>query len=263
MKILNETLMIMPEPVSITPDWPVPAHVKVVSTTRTGGFSLSPFDSFNLALHTADDESRVAKNRKLLREYFHLPAEPVWLNQVHGAKVISLDDSAADTSVLIDADASFTTQPNKVCAVMTADCLPVFITDIKGSVVAIAHAGWKGLLAGVITATLNRLDIDHRDILVWLGPAIGPDAFVVGDEVRALFAAKGGEYESAFTAGSDAGSWYCDIYQLARSELANLGVGQVYGGDQCTYGDEEKFYSYRRDGELTGRQAHCIWMSQP
>ena len=255
--------MTMPEPVSVVPNWPAPDHVKVVSTTRIGGFSQAPFDSFNLALHTADDSSRVEQNRARLREYFHLPSEPVWLNQVHGAEVISLDEENVDPSVLIDADASFTRRDNQVCAVLTADCLPVFITDTSGSVVAIAHAGWKGLLAGVITATLRRLAIDYRDILVWLGPAIGPDAFVVGDEVKALFAEKGDEYLSAFSAEDDAGFWRCNIYQLARSELANLGIGQVYGGNECTYVDAKRFYSYRRDGENTGRQAHCIWMNHP
>lgn len=250
----------MAEPVSLIPDWPAPAHVKLVSTTRNGGCSFPPYESFNLALHTRDDAANVTKNRAKLMQYFHLPSAPVWLNQVHGPRVVSLD-GLADTSKVFDADASWTRQENTVCAVLTADCLPVFITDIKGSVVAIAHAGWRGLLAGIITETIKSLNLKRQDILVWLGPAIGPEAFVVGSDVAALFGEKQRYYLSAFAEDST-GDWRCDLYQLARIELSHLGIEQVYGGDFCTYTDSGQFYSYRRDGENTGRQAHCIWLSR-
>ena len=187
-------------PVSLLPDWPAPHHVKTISTTRGGGYSQSPYDSFNLALHTNDEQLHIIENRALLREHFHLPAEPIWLNQVHGNHVVSLDDEQVTVSTPIKADASWTTLTNKVCAVLTADCLPVFFTDIKGSTVAIAHAGWKGLSAGVITETVNSLSVANEDVLVWFGPAIGSHAFIVGGEVKDTFVAKSESYSSAFTA---------------------------------------------------------------
>ena len=251
----------MSEPVSIIPDWPAPDHVKIISTTREGGFSLAPYDSFNLALHTNDDKTHVEKNRAKLRQHFHLPSEPVWLNQIHSSVVVSLDDDLINTSMIINADASSTKQTNRVCAVLTADCLPVFITDVKGSVVAIAHAGWKGLLAGVISETVKSLGVDNQDLLVWFGPAIGSESFVVGNDVKALFGDKGSEYLQAFRESGDAGFWHCDLYRLARIELTHLGIKKVYGGDLCTYRDDGRFFSYRRDGENTGRQAHCIWLT--
>lgn len=248
----------MTSPVSIAPDWPAPAHVKTVSTTRIGGCSLTPYDSFNLALHTDDETDRVLRNRVVLREYFHLPAEPVWLNQVHGNQVVLLENLPGP-SVTIDADASLTRQAGRVCAVMTADCLPVFLSDREGSVVAIAHAGWKGLLAGVITETVEAMAVEPGEVLVWLGPAIGEQAFIVGGEVRQAFEEKDARYLAAFRPESE-NHWLCDIYQLARIELSMLGIEHVYGGGLCTYTDEKQFYSYRRDGAETGRMAHCIWI---
>ena len=234
--------------------------MKLISTTRIGGYSQPPYDNFNLALHTNDDKANVEKNREKLRQHFQLPSEPVWLNQVHGSKVISLDEDVSDVATVIAADASWATQDNKVCAVLTADCLPVFITDVKGSVVAVAHAGWKGLLAGVITKTVETLAVDSQKLLVWLGPAISSEAFVVGSDVRSAFSEKGSGYLSAFE-DEAAGFWRCDLYQLARIELMQLGIEQIYGGGLCTFTDSRRFYSYRRDGENTGRQAHCIWLN--
>lgn len=248
-------------PITLTPDWPAPNHVKLLSTTRLGGYSQAPFDSFNLSSRTSDDKTSVDKNRAKLREHFCLPSEPLWLNQLHGNKVVSLDDPLIDSSSIINADASWSKQNNTVCAVLTADCLPVFMTDTKGSVVALAHAGWKGLLAGIITETVNVLGVEHQDILVWLGPAIGQQAFVVGDDVREAFSEKADFYLPAFNP-EKAGFWQCDLYQLARFELAHSGVEQVYGGGLCTHTDVKRFYSYRRDGKNTGRQAHCIWLNQ-
>ena len=221
---------------------------------------MSPYDSLNLALHTNDDRTNVEENRRRLHKHFNLPSEPVWLNQVHGNHVASLDENLIGPESVMSADASYSTQRGKVCAVLTADCLPVLITDINGSVVAVAHAGWKGLLAGVISSTLEALAVNRCDILVWLGPAIGAEAFIVGSEVRALFGEKAKDYLAAFQ-GEAGGRWFCDIYQLARIELAKLGVEQVYGGGFCTFTDQERFYSYRRDGENTGRMAHCIWLN--
>ena len=246
--------------VSLQPDWPAPKQVRLISTTRGGGCSLSPYDSLNLALHTNDDKTNVEENRRRLHKHLNLPSEPVWLNQVHGKHVASLDDNLMGSGSVINADASYSTQRGKVCAVLTADCLPVLITDINGSVVAAAHAGWKGLLAGVISSTVEVLAVKRRDILVWLGPAIGAEAFIVGSEVRTLFGEKAKDYLAAFQSEAE-GRWFCDLYQLARIELAKLGVEQVYGGEFCTFTDKKRFYSYRRDGENTGRMAHCIWLN--
>ena len=247
-------------PVSIDINWPVPDNVRVISTTRSGGVSQSPFDSFNLGLHTADNSQDVLKNRATLVNYFNLPAEPVWLNQVHGKTVLALDESPDFTQETLTADASWTRQNDKLCAVMTADCLPVFISDTAGSVVGVAHGGWKGLLAGVVTATIKAMGLAEQETLIYLGPAIGAGAFIVGEEVLELFRYKDTAYSSAFFS-TQKNRWHCDIYKLARTELALSGVENVYGGNLCTFDDANRFYSYRRDGENTGRMAHLIWMT--
>ena len=252
--------MMLDKPASIDIDWPVPDKVKVISTTRTGGYSASPYDSFNLALHTNDKPADVLKNRARLAECFELPSAPVWLNQVHGSDVLWLDENINLTPKIVDADASWTQQSDHVCAVMTADCLPVFISNTEGTVVGVAHGGWKGLLAGVITRTVNTMGLTAKDALIFLGPAIGAEAFVVGDEVLNFFRNKDSAYQTAFEAAG-ANLWHCDLYQLARIELALSGIEQVYGGGLCTYSDAERFYSYRRDGENTGRLAHLIWLA--
>ena len=240
----------------IFPNWPVPANVVALQTTRLGGVSGAPYASLNLGAHVNDDPIAVAKNRQLLSPY--LPNEPVWVNQVHGIEVID----AAQSACLQNADASFTTKPNVVCVTMTADCLPVLLCDKAGTVVAAVHAGWRGLCDGVIEAAVNKLPVEHSEILAWLGPAIGPNAFEVGSEVRAQFIAKDAQATSAFQTNGN--KWLGDIYQIARQRLNYLGVTQIYGGsvneDFCTYTDATRFYSFRRD-DVTGRMASLIWLA--
>lgn len=235
----------------ITPDWPVPAHVKSLMTTRTGGVSAGPFASFNLAAHVQDDPLAVAENRRRLREI--LPAEPIWLNQVHGTQVIQADTASG----VPDADASFTRTHHTVCAVMTADCLPVLFSARDGSTVAAAHAGWRGLAAGVLEATVAAMQVPPDEVIVWLGAAIGPDAFEVGAEVRDTFIASHPSAGTAFKPYRQ--QWLADIYTLARIRLNACGVRAIYGGGLCTYTDAARFYSYRRDG-VTGRMATVIWL---
>lgn len=236
----------------LVPDWPVPANVRALQTTRRGGFSPAPWDSFNLGDHVGDDAGRVAANRAELRR--DLPAEPCWLQQVHGVHAVD----AAKTANLPTADASFSHRAGTVCAVMTADCLPVLFCDRAGTVVAAAHAGWRGLQAGVLEATLAAMAVPAGEILAWLGPAIGADAFEVGDEVRAAFVAHDPLAAAAFKPHA-AGKWLADIYLLARQRLQAAGVASISGGDFCTVNAPESFFSYRRDG-VTGRMASLIWL---
>jgi YfiH family protein len=225
-------------------------------TTRQGGVSSAPWDSFNLGDHVGDDPQHVAANRARLRQ--NLPAEPLWLKQVHGARVVD----AAVTSDL-EADAAFTRNPATICAVLTADCLPVLFCDRAGSVVAAAHAGWRGLASGVLEAAVAAMGVAPEDVLAWMGPAIGPRAFEVGDEVRQVFVRQHAEAASAFTpqpsSAESKQKWLADIYQLARLRLNHAGVTSIYGGGRCTYGEPGEFFSYRRDG-VTGRMAALIWL---
>lgn len=247
----------MPELEFISPNWPAPANVKALQTTRLGGVSVAPYASLNLGAHVNDNPISVAKNRQLLSSY--LPSEPVWVNQVHGVEVID----AAQSTCLQNADASFTTKPNVVCVTMTADCLPVLLCDKAGSVVAAVHAGWRGLCDGVLEAAVSNMPVQASEILAWLGPAIGPNAFEVGGEVRAQFIAKDAQAENAFKAQGN--KWLGDIYQIARQRLNKLGVTQIYGGSVnenfCTYTDATRFYSFRRDN-VTGRMASLIWLTK-
>lgn len=236
-------------------DWPAPANVRALTTTRTSmGTSRPPFDRFNLADHVGDDPAAVAANRAQLVEKLHLPAEPVWLEQIHGAVVARLPTPVTRPQ----ADAAMTSTPGVVCAVLTADCLPVLFCDRAGTRVAAAHAGWRGLAGGVLEATVNALDVPPQEILAWLGPAIGPRAFEVGEEVRAAFIADDPAASSAF-APTTPGHWHADLYVLARKRLARLGIEAVSGGGHCTFEDAQRFYSYRRDGR-TGRMASLIWL---
>lgn len=237
----------------IMADWPASARVRAGCTTRLDGVSQGPYASLNLALHVNDEPQDVLANRRSLREYLALPDEPRWLNQVHGCAVRS------DTAELHDADACLSRQPGAVCAVLTADCLPVLLSDRNGSVVAAVHAGWRGLLAGIISKTVAQLAVPAGEVLVWLGPAIGPRAFEVGNEVRAQFLSRSADYTAAYTPATD-GKWLMDIYQAARIELLQQGIEGVYGGQFCTYADSTRFYSYRRDGQ-TGRMASLIWLA--
>lgn len=241
----------------IIPNWPAPANVKALQTTRLGGVSHAPFKSLNLGAHVSDDAIAVAKNRQLLSPY--LPSEPVWVNQVHGIEVID----AAQSTCLQNADASFATKPNVVCVTMTADCLPVLLCDKAGTVVAAVHAGWRGLCDGAIEAAVNKLPVEKSEILAWLGPAIGPNAFEVGDDVRQQFIQQDKQAEQAFKSHA-ADKWLCNMYLIARQRLNKMGVTQIYGAsineDFCTYTDKARFFSFRRDN-VTGRMASLIWLS--
>ncbi len=236
----------------LTPDWPAPPQVKACVTTRAGGVSQAPFDSFNLGDHVGDDASAVAANRHSLIAQLH--CQPAWLKQVHGIAV-----AAADPTVVAEADASWTATPGIACTVMTADCLPALFCNRAGTRVAAAHAGWRGLVNGVLEATLDSLAVPPSDVLVWLGPAIGPQAFEVGAEVREAFMAVQPEAEQAFVPSANAGKYLADIYQLARLRLAARGVTAVYGGGLCTVSDP-RFFSYRRAAR-TGRFASLIWLA--
>lgn len=241
----------------IVPEWPAPANVMAFQTTRTGGVSQVPYNSFNLGAHVGDDPVHVARNRQMLSAV--LPSEPVWLRQVHGVEVVN----AANTSCEPVADAAYTYIPHTVCTVMTADCLPVLLCDRKGSVVAAAHAGWRGLCEGVIEATVRAMAIAPDQLMAWLGPAIGPECFEVGAEVRAAFIAVQPNAALAFTPHTT-DKWLADLYLLARQRLEAAGIKAIYGGnintDFCTYRDKSRFFSYRRDG-TTGRMASLIWIT--
>ncbi len=234
----------------IYPNWPAPASVHAFMTTREGGISLPPFDGFNLATHVGDDPAAVAQNRAILRQY--LPAEPLWLNQVHGTGVIDTGRATAGC----EGDAAVSFVANEVCAVMTADCLPVLFCDATGAVVAAAHAGWRGLAAGVLEVTVARMGVAPGGVLAWLGAAIGPHQFEVGDEVRAAFVGCHPAATDAFVRHGE--RWLADIYALARIRLESAGVTRIYGGGLCTVSDATRFYSYRREGQ-TGRMASLIW----
>jgi hypothetical protein len=241
----------------IKPDWPAPATVYALASTRAGGVSRPPYDSLNLGDHVGDDPVAVAANRQRLRAF--LPAEPKWLKQVHGTTVAQAD-RLADSA---EADAAVAFAPGTVCAVLTADCLPVLFCDRQGSRVAAAHAGWRGLAAGVLEASVAALQCASEDILAWLGPAIGPGAFEVGPEVRETFIKQNPEDAAAFTPHPSPLTpkhFMADIYALARLQLARAGVRAVYGGGLCTHTDAERFYSYRRD-KATGRMATLIWLN--
>lgn len=239
---------------AIRPDWPAPARVRACMTTRAGGVSRAPWASFNLGDHVGDDPAHVAANRSRLREM--LPAEPAWLTQVHGTRVA---EPGRDTD--FQADAAVARMAGQVCAVLTADCLPVLFCDRAGSVVAVAHAGWRGLAAGVLEATVSAMRVPPGEILAWMGAAIGPQAFEVGDEVRAAFVAQHAATAAAFVSRAP-GKWLADIYALARLRLGSVGVHAVHGGGRCTFGEADTFFSYRRDG-VTGRMAALIWLEQP
>jgi polyphenol oxidase len=236
----------------ILADWPVPRRVRAIITTRSGGTSVGPYASMNLGTRVNDDAVRVASNRARLREY--LPSEPAWLLQVHGSNVRNLDEDADMTN----ADAAVTRKPGTVCVVMIADCLPVLLADRTGSVVAVAHAGWRGLSAGVLENTVRAMSVPPEDIVAYLGPAIGPRAFEVGADVRNAFLAGGIEADSAFVPHAE-GKWLADLFLLARQRLKKAGIGNVFGGGLCTYSDATRFYSHRRD-KVTGRMAALIWI---
>lgn len=240
----------------IIPRWPAPANVRAIQTTRVGGVSVAPYDTLNLGMHVEDNPLNVARNRQLLSAC--VPTEPVWLNQVHGVSVVD----AGATSCVPDADAAFSTSRGAVCAVMTADCLPLLLCNREGTVVAATHAGWRGLCEGVIEATIEAMQVLPGSLMAWLGPAIGPQAFEVSEDVRQEFISQQNEAKDAFAAtGVD--KCLADIYRLAQLRLERMGVTEIYGGgidqDFCTFTDKNRFFSFRRDGK-TGRMATLIWL---
>lgn len=241
----------------IRPDWPAPAHVQAVVTTRQGGVSNSDYAGLNLATHVGDQQAAVNANRKLLLASLGLAAEPCWLNQVHGTDIVRADELQAPA----DADAAITAVSDVVCAVLTADCLPVLLTDTEGQSVAAVHAGWRGMCAGVIENTVSAFrseGVAAERILAWLGPAIGPDVYEVDVPVRDAMLATSPACTAAFHDSRPA-HWYLDLYAAARLRLAALGIDRVYGGGFCTY-SEERFFSHRRKAPC-GRQASLIWIS--
>lgn len=233
----------------IQPDWPAPGNVRALSTTRSGGASSGPWSGFNLGTRCGDDESDVLQNRALLDGI--LPAPVHWLRQVHGARVVR---HAGHCGIEREGDALVAFRPGRVCAVLTADCLPVLFCSRSGDRVAVAHAGWRGLASGILRATVDALDEAPENLMAWMGPAIGPKAFEVGPDVVEAFP---GEFPEGFTPHRD--RYLLDIYTLARSKLAACGIDSVYGGDFCTVSEPERFFSYRRDS-VTGRMASLIWL---
>jgi YfiH family protein len=237
----------------ITPDWPAPARVKSLITTRNGGVSCGAYASFNLGLGSTDDQTAVHANRRQLRAC--LPQEPRWLHQVHGTRAVIADDRTD----IPEADAAVACKAGTVCVVMIADCMPVLLCDQAGSVVAIAHAGWRGLSAGIIETTVLSMGIAPGELLAYLGPAIGPAAFEVGSDVRDAFIADDTEAADSFKPHRP-NKWLADLFKLARLRLVRSGVHQIYGSELCTYSDPARFYSHRRD-QVTGRMAALIWLA--
>jgi YfiH family protein len=237
------------------PDWPAPSFVRAFASTRVGGVSTAPYASLNLGDHVGDEPAAVAANRCLLRPYF--PAEPLWLRQVHG---VAVADAGLAHDGPPEADAAVARHAGQVCAVLTADCLPVLFCDAAGRVVAASHAGWRGLLNGVLERTVDAMGVPPGQVLAWLGPAIGPAAFEVGGEVRDAFVAEDPLAATAFQPGTAPGKWWGDLPALARQRLGRKGVTGIHGGEMCTYCDKERFFSYRRDG-VTGRLGSFIWLA--
>ena len=240
----------------ILADWPAPAHIKAFVTTRRAGLSKGVFSSFNMGLYSGDDPSVVQQNRQLLVSDWQLPGAPHWLKQVHGVDVVQAQLNGQEQEV----DASFSTTPGVACVALAADCLPVLFTDKAGTVVAAAHAGWKGLASGVLEETVLAMKTPASDIMAWLGPAIGPDHFEVGPEVRERFVSLMAEASTAFKPG-EGDRWYADIYELARLRLQKLGICDIYGGGFCTVSQSDLFFSYRRDGKASGRMAAGVWIT--
>jgi YfiH family protein len=237
----------------LEPDWPAPPGVRVISTLREGGVSEGRYASLNLGDHVGDNAERVAENRQRLSRAALLPAKPSWLQQVHGVAVADLDQP----DLALPADAAITRQRGRVCAILTADCLPIMLAAVSGDVVAAAHAGWRGLAGGVLESTMKALGLPGEQVQAWLGPAIGVAHFEVGAEVREVFLVGNEAAEAAFQPNAR-GRFMADLALLARLRLERLGVRRIYGGTECTYADPQRFFSHRRDG-ATGRQATLIW----
>jgi YfiH family protein len=243
----------------INPEWPVPARVAALTTTRVGGVSNPPWDTFNLGSHVGDIAESVHENRALLARAAGFQEQNVaWLRQVHGVDVVEVTHQNVNDCP--EADASFTREPGLVCAILSADCLPVVMCDQEGSLVGAAHAGWRSLCGGVLENLIAGMNVPEHKLVAWIGPAIGPDKFEVGPEVRDAFITHHSDAHEAFTGdGARPGHYMADIFKLARQRLEASGVEAVFGGGLCTVADERRFYSYRRDGQ-TGRMATLVWM---
>ncbi len=239
----------MPDYQSVVyPNWPVPKYVKAFTTTRQQG---------NFAMHTGDNLARVQRNRQQLIEDYQLPSAPCWLQQTHGTNVINLDSKSPQ---LMTGDAAFSKQPQKICAVMTADCLPLLLYSPTSDHVAAIHGGWRGLAAGIINHSIATMVTKPHHLLAWLGPAIGPEKFEVGEDVLHAFL-KLDRYHEEFFKQVD-GRWLANIYSIARHELTKLGVSEIYGGSYCTMLQDNLFYSYRHDGDKTGRMVSLIYLDR-
>ena len=239
----------------IYPNWPAPDSVQAIATTRQGGFSLSPYDDLNLGLHVGDSSETVIKNRNFLAKTVSLPEQPRWLNQVHGTVVCS----ASDWKNGDEADAIVSHISQQVCTIMTADCLPILLCNQQGDMVAAIHGGWRSLAAGIIEETLQQFECNPKDIIIWLGPAIGPAHFEVGEDVYRAFTQHSKKAHLAFHQTGEH-RYLANIYLLARQQLEALGIHSIYGGDFCTVSESSRFFSYRRDG-ATGRMASLIWLA--
>lgn len=237
----------------ISPDWPLNNKVLAFTTTRTKGFSQTPYDSFNLAIHVQDQDKNVLKNRAYLDQQLGFKSSPKWLKQTHSKIVMRAEDVDVDNT---EADASFTTQKNQICAVLTADCLPVLLADANGQCVGAVHAGWQGLLKGVIQETIEAMSAEVKPQFAWLGPAIGSEVFEVGEDVYQPYIQENSEYENAFKVKKP-GKWYFDIYAAAKVVLIAADITKIYGGSHCTYTEQEQFFSFRRNA-TTGRMATII-----
>jgi YfiH family protein len=246
----------------LIPTWNVPEHVKAFVSLRKGGYSIGRYQGLNLATHVADNKEHVERNRAILTKQFILPKQPTWLNQTHSTKIVELP--ANQQELIAEADGAWTQLNNEVCAVLTADCLPVFFYHHKENKIAVTHAGWRGLLNGIIENTIIEMTSTPEYLEAWLGPAIGAEKFEVGEEVRAAFCDLDNESKQCFEFVKEVEKkkyYLADIYQLAKRRLYNSGVTSISGGDFCTVSDKERFFSYRRDGE-TGRMVNLIWMSE-
>lgn len=239
----------------VKPDWPLSDHVHALTTTRQGGVSHPPFDSLNLATHVHDNPADVTENRHRLKTELLLPNDPFWLNQQHTNRVINLDETNSQ-----DADGSYTAKKDIICCVLTADCLPILLSDKSGTEVAAIHAGWRGLASGIIDNGIKHFKHSPKELFAWIGPAISRDHYEIDNSVRSQFLHNDIDSAPAFIP-SRTDHWRLDLPKLAKQYLKKCGITQIYGGDYCTFSDVKRFYSYRRDGGKTGRIATLIWLS--
>lgn len=244
----------------IQPNWPAPQKIRAFSTTRIGGCSKTPYNSLNLGYKSGDDSTAVTQNRLILQQELQFPETVAWLNQVSGNNII--DATTAVLNPAPTADASFAAKSNIVCCVMTADCLPILLCDRAATVIAAIHAGWRGIASGIIEATIKQLPTNPENLLAWLGPAIGPTKFEVGAEVREIFIKQNAEATAAFVQTKTENKFLANIYLLAQQRLNSQNVTAIYGGEYCTYSQEELFFSHRRDQGKTGRMASGIWLAK-